>query len=278
MVQVDEPVKVFRVDRLEVAVYFTGKEALFEMSLTDLEKNQFDEAGYLVRRGLFCDKDIRAIRSEIEDLHDRMAAEPPDGVGISWEEFGDVNTPRLIRQLMHSEVVSPTLNRMLRSDTMLDIVEALIGENVSLYHSKLLMKAANDGSAIPWHQDFAYWKQEANDPLMVNCMVAIDGADLANGCTEFVSGSHQWGLQDHEREKTSFGVFLPGHYQDRDDATAVEMAPGDAVFFSALIIHGSAPNTSGRSRRLNTFAFNVTGNGEGQCREWLRGSNSSIAK
>ena len=153
---------------------------------------------------------------------------------------------------------------------MLDAVVDLIGPQVSLYHSKLLMKAANDGSAIPWHQDYAYWKQEGNQPLMVNCMVAIDGADVRNGCTQFVGGSHAWGLQEHEREQTSFGVFLPGHYQERDDATPVEMEPGDAVFFNALVIHGSAPNTSGRSRRINTFAYNVTGNGEGQCREELR--------
>jgi len=240
------------------------------MSLSQDEIQHFDDAGYAVKSGLFGEELVDVVLDEIDDLHDRMADAPTEGVGISWEEFGDVNMPKLIRQLMHSELVSLTLNEILRSDAMLDSIEALIGPNVSLYHSKLLMKAANDGSAIPWHQDYAYWKQEGNEPLMVNCMVALDPADQANGCTEFVAGSHKWGLQEHEREKTSFGVFLPGHYQERDDATPVEMAPGDAVFFNALVIHGSAPNTSGRSRRINTFAYNVTGNGEGQCRQTLR--------
>lgn len=241
------------------------------MGLTAEEKASFDADGYVVKKGLFGHEVIDRIRDEIDDLHDRMVEAPTEGVGISWEEFGDVNMPKLIRQLMHSELVSPTLNEMLRSDAMLNVVVDLIGPKVSLYHSKLLMKAANDGSAIPWHQDYAYWKQEGNEPLMVNCMVAIDPADVKNGCTQFVAGSHQWGLQEHEREKTSFGVFLPGHYRERDDATPVEMEPGDAVFFNALVIHGSAPNLSGRSRRINTFAYNVTGNGEGQCREELRG-------
>jgi ectoine hydroxylase-related dioxygenase (phytanoyl-CoA dioxygenase family) len=241
------------------------------MSFVDQERSFFDTNGYVVKPGLFGPDSIQRIKDEIEDLHDRMATDPTKGVGVSWEEFGDQNMPNLIRQLMHSELVSTTLNEMLRSDTMLDVVEALIGPDVSLYHSKLLMKAANDGSAIPWHQDYAYWKQDGNRPLMISCMVAIDAADLANGCTQFVAGSHKWGLQEHEREKTSFGVFLPGHYQERDDATPLEMEPGDAVFFNALVIHGSAPNGSGRARRINTFAYNVTGNGEGQCREWMRG-------
>ena len=59
--------------------------------------------------------------------------------------------------------------------------------------------------------------------------------------------------------------------QEREDAVAVEMEPGDGVFFNALIIHGSAPNNSVNDRLMNTFAYNVTGNGETQCREVLRG-------
>ena len=242
------------------------------MSLSTEEMASFEATGYVVKVGLFGVDVIRRVQDEIENLHERMATDPIEEVGVSWEEFGDLNMPNLIRQLMNSALVSLTLNAMLRSDTVLDVIEALIGPDVSLYHSKLLMKAANDGSAIPWHQDYAYWKQETNEPLMVNCMVAIDAADEANGCTQFVAGSHFWGLQEHEREKTSFGVFLPGHYQVRDDATLLEMLPGDAAFFNALVIHGSAPNMSGRSRRINTFAYNVTGNGEGQCREWMRGA------
>ena len=87
----------------------------------------------------------------------------------------------------------------LRCDAMLDIIEELIGRDISLFHSKLLMKAANDGTAIPWHQDYAYWKKESNEPSMVNCQLAIDGEDLENGCIRFVPGSHRWGLQGHEQ-------------------------------------------------------------------------------
>ncbi len=241
------------------------------MSLTPDERASFEANGYLHKPGFFNAATIDAVDEEIVNLHDRMAESPVEGVGISWEDFEDEDLPKRIRQLMHSELVSQTLNAMLRSNTALDVIGSLVGPDISLYHSKLLMKAANDGTAIPWHQDYAYWKKEGNRPLMVNCMVSIDRTDEENGCTEFVDGSHHWGLQEHQREQTSFGVFLPGHYQPRDDATAIPMGRGDAIFFNALVIHGSAPNTSDRDRRANTFAYNVTGNGESQCREVLRG-------
>ena len=241
------------------------------MGLTAAERAFYDENGYVLKRGLISPDAISQIDREIAGLHERMADAMPDGVGISWEEFEDAHAPKRIRQLMHSEVVSEGLNRALRCDAMLDIIEALIGPDISLYHSKLLMKAARDGTAIPWHQDYAYWKREDNAPLMVNCQLAIDGADDENGCIQFIPGSHEWGLQEHERAQTSFGVFLPGHYRRREDAVPVPMVPGDGVFFSALTIHGSGPNSSPRDRRMNTFAYNVTGNSQGQCREWLRG-------
>ncbi len=242
------------------------------MGLTHQELKFYETNGYFLKKRLVSSEDLSRIRVEIEDIHNRMAEHPAEGVGISWEVYNDSeNHPPRIKQLMHSELVSRTLNRLLRSNEVLNILEALMGGNISLYHSKLLPKAGGDGTAIPWHQDYAYWKNDNNKPVMINCQLAISKANLENGCIQFVPGSHNWGLQEHEQKQQTFGVFLPGHYQEREDAVAVEMEPGDGVFFNALIIHGSAPNNSENDRLMNTFAYNITGNGETQCREVLRG-------
>ena len=239
--------------------------------LTPEEKQFYDKNGYILKKELASREDIAKICEEIKDIHARMAEQSIEGIGVSWEDFDDPGMAPRIKQLMNSEVISPTLNKILRSDTMLDILEQLIGPDVSLYHSKLLPKDAKDGTAIPWHQDYAYWNRDDNRPLMVNCQLAIDATKRENGCIQFVPGSHKWGLQEHDRRQQTFGVFLPGHYHEREDAVRVEMEPGDGVFFNALIIHGSAANTSNLPRRMNTFAYNVTGNGVTQCREALRG-------
>ena len=242
------------------------------MGITDKEIQFYETNGYLLKKGLVSSEDITKIMVEIDDIHNRMAENPTQGIGISWEVYeDDPDHPPLIKQLMHSELVSPTLNKLLRSDAVLDVLEAMMGPDISLYHSKLLPKAGGDGTAIPWHQDYAYWKNDNNKPVMINCQLAISEANLGNGCIQFVPGSHNWGLQEHERKQQTFGVFLPGHYQEREDAVAVEMEAGDGVFFNALIIHGSAPNESKNDRLMNTFAYNVTGNGTSQSREVLRG-------
>lgn len=239
--------------------------------LSPEELARFDRDGFLLRKGLVAPDAILAIAREVEDLHERMTQGAPEGVHVAWEKTAP-GKPKRIRQLMHSEAVSPGLNAVLRRTDVLDIVEDLIGPRIALFHSKLLMKAACDGSVTPWHQDFAYWSKEGNRPVQVNMMLAIDPATRANGCIQFVPGTHKAGLAKHEHEKgVSFGVYLPGYFQPREGAVAMEMEAGDAVFFGSLVIHGSDGNTSDRDRRANTFAYTTTGDAQQHFREMLRG-------
>ncbi len=241
-------------------------------TLSEDELRTFEDNGFLLRKGLISPSQIDQIRRELRGIHQRLEEDTiPGDVGVSWEDPDAPAGEKRIRQLMHSEVVSPTLNEVLRSDSILDILEELMSPDISLFHSKLLPKEAGIGAATPWHQDYAYWKTDQNRPLMINCQVAIDPMTPENGCLQFIPGSHRWGLQQHERHQETFGVFLPGRYYEREEATSVPMESGAGVFFTSLIIHGSAPNTSDQPRWANTFAYNVTGNNMKQCREVLRG-------
>ena len=198
------------------------------------------------------------IAAEIEGLHQRMAEAPEQpGITVSWE---DGPSPRRIRQLMGSELVSPQLDAVSRSEPLLAVLRQLIGPDVRLYHSKLMMKAAGDGSFTPWHQDFQYWVRESLRSTQVNCMLSIDASDEANGALRMVDGSHRLGLLEATRTNaSSFSIGLPGDLAAWP-ATLVETSPGDAIFFGAYVVHGSGPNTSPRDRRANTFAFDAMGN------------------
>src|SRR5438874_3708451 len=241
------------------------------MKPTPDELRAFDEQGYLVVEDLIGPEWVDEICCDLADLHERMADHLAPGVHVSWEQEVDAAIQRKIKQLMHAELVSPALDRLVRSDAVLDVVEAVIGPDISLYHCKLLMKAARDGTITPWHQDYSYWVTDDNRPLMLNCMLQIDDATVENGCLQVVPASHKKGLMAHEREGKVFGRFLPGYFQPREDAVPLPMRAGSTVFFGPLIIHGSDANRSERDRRAVTIAYNVTGNNPAQCREVLRG-------
>jgi hypothetical protein len=244
------------------------------MSLSADEKNALLDNGFLVKRALIPNDWLTLIQRDVEGLHEAMARHTPEGVHVSWEEFDDPAKSKRIRQLMHAELVSEGLKRLVYSDNVLDVLESVMGPDISFFHCKLLMKAARDGTVTPWHQDYGYWHRKDNRPLMMNCMLAIDDADEENGCIQFVPGSHKAGLLEHDRRNTSFGVFLPGYFQKRDDAVMVPMKAGDAVFFNSLVIHGSDANRSNRDRRAVTIAYDVTGNG--YCRAIARGRSQDV--
>ncbi|MBT3267993.1 phytanoyl-CoA dioxygenase family protein [Candidatus Poribacteria bacterium] len=243
------------------------------MSLTPEERSFYADNGYLVRREIVDAGWLDEIRREVDDLHGRMAEAPVEGVGISWEEYDDTSKPARIRQLMHGELVSAGLDRLIDSPNVLDVLRPLMGDDISLFHCKLLMKAAHDGTITPWHQDYAYWTRHNNEPQMINCMLHMDDADAGNGAIQFVPGSHRDGLLEHDRADMSFGVFLPGYFGEREGAVTLDMRAGDAVFFGPLVIHGSDANTSERDRRACTMAYDVTGNG--YCRRVVSGTKTA---
>src|SRR6266496_97924 len=131
----------------------------------------FEEQGYLVIQDLIPPEWLRQIQEETTDLHERMADNPPEGVHVSWEHEVDPTIRRKIKQLMHGEAISPALNRLVRSAEVLDVIE-------------LLMKAARCGTITPWHQDYSYWVDADNRPLMMNCMMQIDSSSAENGCLQ----------------------------------------------------------------------------------------------
>lgn len=255
-------------------------ESTSGLTTTDLE--YFHRHGWVIRRALFSPATISRMIAEIDGLHETMAIATAgnedglsaDGAHVSWEE-GLAHGRRRIRQLMHSERVSPLLDQASRSAEILTITQQLIGPDVFLFHSKLMMKSAHDGSFTPWHQDFQYWQYEAKAPTQINCMLHLDAADAENGSLRFVDGSHKLGLLPPKHfSSKSFSIGLDGDLDAYPAATMITMAPGDAVFFGPLVIHGSGPNASARHRRANTFAFDTPGNrleGELPAQNWRCG-------
>jgi ectoine hydroxylase-related dioxygenase (phytanoyl-CoA dioxygenase family) len=232
------------------------------LALTPQEVDFFHDQGYLVKPALIPPDWLAEMDAETERLHERMAERTPEGVGVSWETYEDAGHRPRIKQLMHAEKVCPSIDRFIRAESTLDIVEDLLGPDFALYHCKLLMKSAEDGTITPWHQDYGYWARENNRPRYLNCMTFIDDSTVKNGCLQVVPGSHRLGLLTHEERRQAFGRFLPGYFYPREDAVPLEVGAGSAIFFGPLIIHGSDANRSGHHRRACTTAYNATGNGD----------------
>jgi phytanoyl-CoA hydroxylase len=217
------------------------------MSLTESQRKQYQEQGFLVVEGLFSDGEISALQEVAEgwvaqsrnvttndDRFDLEPAHRPEAPAVRR-----VKSPHLASPLFASLAVHPGI---------LGVISDLIGFNVRLRATKLNMKSAGVGSSVEWHQDWAFYPHTNDDLLAVG--VPLDDMTLENGCLLIVPGSHRGHVLDH---RSSSGVFVGSVDPQMIEASSVEpvIAPAGAItVHHARLLHGSAPNSSGKMRRL----------------------------
>lgn len=128
-------------------------------------------------------------------------------------------------------------------DAALDAAEAVLGPNIQLHHTKLIVKPPERGAPFPMHQDAPYFPHENHSPLAI--AIQLDDANESNGCLRFYPGSHQLGLLPVQPD----GTYLDPAKFPLSGAVQCPTLAGDAVLFSCLTIHGSDRNRSERPRR-----------------------------
>ncbi|MEO0363259.1 MAG: phytanoyl-CoA dioxygenase family protein, partial [Pseudomonadota bacterium] len=146
-----------------------------------------------------------------------------------------------------------------------EICGALMGaRSVHFFFDAVFVRTPGAQFRTPFHQDEPYWSVEGHDTVSVWMpLVPVE----KKSALEFVRGSHLWGkryrqtnfgaLTGDARDQVAFGEELepfPDIEGDRDayDILSWDMAPGDAVFFNARIIHGGSGNLA-PDRELKVF-------------------------
>lgn len=150
-----------------------------------------------------------------------------------------------------------------RSRRIVEGMEQLLGGEVYHYHSKLMLKEPKKGGAWVWHQDYGYWyKNGCLYPHMASCLIALDRADLQNGCLQVIKGSHQMGRIEHGiyGDQTGADPERVEKILERLELIYCEMDPGTGLFFHSNLLHRSDANTSDRSRWSLICCYNLAMN------------------
>ncbi len=165
------------------------------------------------------------------------------------DEGHSANAPRLTRiKLPHLQ--DPAFWEIAVNSRLTDILRQLLGENVLLQTSKLNTKAPGGGAAVEWHQDWAFYPHTNDDLLAFGVM--LEDVDEKNGPLQVIPGSHRGPVLSHQNGE---GVFC-GAVDPDDPAFEGEKAvtltgkAGDMTIHHVRALHGSAPNTSDRARKI----------------------------
>jgi ectoine hydroxylase-related dioxygenase (phytanoyl-CoA dioxygenase family) len=137
-----------------------------------------------------------------------------------------------------------------RDPRIVELVSGVLGDDIILWGCHVFCKPAGDGYETPWHQDGHYWPIR---PL-ANCTawVALEDSTVENGCLRVIPRSHRDRmLHEHlheDREDLTLNQRLAAGSFDEKDAVDIELAPGQMSLHDVFMIHGAAPNRSGRRR------------------------------
>lgn len=140
--------------------------------------------------------------------------------------------------------------------------QAMGSNSARFYFDHLLIKKVNTPTITPWHQDAPYWPFRGKQ--IVSIWLALTPVTVEGSGMEFIRGSHlddvyylpqvfngadnksgQWATEQR-------GVPVPDIDANREDYDIVsfDMAPGDALIFSAWILHGARGNSSSTQDRV----------------------------
>lgn len=219
--------------------------------LTQAQIDAYHENGFMGVEGVFSPEEVAELQRVTDEFVDKSRAFTDHTNVFDLEPGHTADAPKL-RRLKNPINQHEVYDRALRHPKVVAIVEQLIGKGLHTNGNKLNLKSAGFGSAVEWHQDWAFYPHTNDDLLAVG--IAIDDMMFENGPLLVIPGSHQEKIYDHHQD----GHFVGAVTEDvphADQAVPIELKAGGISIHHARTLHASSPNVSDRPRRLLLFQY-----------------------
>ena len=195
--------------------------------LTDADRRQLDELGYLVLPDFVPPAMLDAMRDRVEALW----AEEGDDAGAEFRP--EPGTRRLANLVDKGDVFA----RMIVMPGILECIEAVIGPDYKLSSLNARSTNARNPEAQPWHADAAAVADERGY-WVCNTIWMLDDFTPDNGATRMIPRSHTWGRLPE-----------PGNRDALPDQQLVTGRAGTVVVMNTHLWHAGTGNNTDRCRR-----------------------------
>ena len=208
--------------------------------LSETEIAHYHREGWLIPQFRLADDEVTRLRDALDEL---IRANP----GVRPEKLVSAHIEGDNGEGVRGDARFLDLARDTR---IVELVSAVIGDDVILWGCHVFCKPAGDGYATPWHQDGHYWPIR---PL-ANCTVwvALEESTIENGCLRVIPRSHRGRvLHEHlheDRADLALNQRMADGVFDEAQAVDLELAPGQMSLHDVFMIHGAAPNRSTKRR------------------------------
>ena len=219
--------------------------------LSETQVASLRENGYLAIEDVLSASELAELRTLTDDFVEQSRAVSANTPVFDLEPGHSAESPQ-VRRIKHPVKHHPTYRKYASHEKILDIVESLLGRNLRYHNNKLNMKNPDHGSAVEWHQDWAFYPHTNDDILEVG--IALDDMTVENGALLVIPGSHRGQTWDHHQDGLFVGAITDPGFKP-DDANAVTVAAGGITLHHVRTVHGSESNHSTMPRRMLFIGF-----------------------
>ena len=220
----------------------------------------FESEGYLVVEDVLSAEELKACEDEIERLHDlygELAEKDDPSLSYFQKEpyANDAGDRRpVLRKIEETRSLSALFKDLSSHPGLVAVIQDLLGPDLLLFRSTLMLKPALHGSIHGLHQDSAYWPMEP--PTLVTVSIALNDTTEENGCIQVIPRSHLGGVQEWGQIARDQEAALTDR-DDLDDSQLVNapVRAGTALMFHSRLVHGSGPNRSPNPRHTALYAY-----------------------
>jgi len=217
---------------------------------------RMEDQGYVILRQFLEPSVLGAVRTEMEALVEQQAQKLLAAGKIADPLREASFQTRLARLYASCLDDAPTSFRrelhlsglfgLFFHPRLLDVVETYLGGEIRLYPNYTVRPKLPEwkGTEVLWHQDGGYTGAEADALRMVNVWAPLVPARVANGCMQFIPGTHRLGVVPHEKRQYYLEIAREHLAPREDQAVNIEMDPGDVVLFHNMLFHRGLPNHS----------------------------------
>jgi ectoine hydroxylase-related dioxygenase (phytanoyl-CoA dioxygenase family) len=214
--------------------------------LTKAQLRQYSKDGFLAALPLFAYREIKPFRRALEHYEAMQGSIPRQQVLMRLSYF----KPHLL---------FPWLDAICHHPGILDPVESILGPDILIYSSSVIIKNVGDGSYTPWHQPAAF--APFTGGAQVRVLVALSDSNEAGGCVRVIPGSHRERLA-HETapDDPKNLLFRRERIQgliDDGKAARLLMQAGEMAVLDYQLANSSGPNQS-NDRRIDYEITYVT--------------------
>jgi ectoine hydroxylase-related dioxygenase (phytanoyl-CoA dioxygenase family) len=209
---------------------------------------RYETAGHLTVDGVF---DAAVIDATVNDAETWAQAEISSMTAEDefWYLDRGVSDRKVLRKLDNPVALRKPFRELAHDPALTSLVRQLIGDDLKVLFSQIFFKPPGGGGPKPVHQDNFYFGP--NDPDgMVTAWIALDDADVENGCLYYGEASHLDGIIEHVAPADRpYDLLVPSEVAAKVKMRPAPVKKGGVSFHHGTTLHQSSDNKSDRWRR-----------------------------